>query len=160
MVSDDPAVERCRGCGLEVRDGERGCRAIFEQLIARDFSDALYFSVHRMTVDTYSLQHPERYCASAKSLAAHLCGLLQILEEGASAATGDRSLQRWLSGRVDLAKPDLPEFRGGLTVADVAAAPDAAAHAAAVEGWARATWEAYAPLHALAREWLARARSR
>ena len=64
--------ERCSGCGLVVPGGTAGCQAIMDEVLARDFSDVLYFRVHRMMVDTYSLQHPERYCASAKSLAAHL----------------------------------------------------------------------------------------
>jgi hypothetical protein len=40
------------------------------------------------------------------------------------------------------------------------AASGVEAYRAAMEGWARSTWEAYADLHALAREWIAEARSR
>ncbi len=150
----------CEECGLEVEHGADGCRSIFERLIARDFSDALYFSVHRMVVDTYSLQHPERYCRSAKSLAAHLCGLCQILDGEASAAVGDEALRRWLNGRVGLTKPVLPSFRGQLTIADVDRAKDPSAYAEAARRWARPTWEAYAPLHDLARGWFHLASSR
>jgi hypothetical protein len=53
-------------------------------LLARDFTDAAYFRVHRMIVDTYCLQHPDRYCVSAKSLAAHLTGLCWLIEHGGS----------------------------------------------------------------------------
>lgn len=42
---------------------------------------------------------------------------------------------------------------------DVRDATGPEAHAEAVERWARSTWQAYAPLHDLARDWLSRARS-
>lgn len=142
-----------------MENGGEGCRSIFERIIARDFSDARYFSVHRTVVDTYSLQHLDRYCRSAKSLAAHLCGLCQILDREASAAVGNEALRRWLDGRVGLAKPELPSFRGKFTIADLDCAEDPSAYAEAARRWARSTWEAYAPLHEMAREWLHLARS-
>jgi len=127
-------------------------------MLARDFSDAAYFGAHRLLVDVYSLQHPERYCASAKSLAAHLCGLAQILEESASAAVGDGALRKWLNGKTPIEKPELPAFRGALTIADVQAANNASEHRQQVDRWARAVWEAYAPLHDVARRWISEAR--
>jgi hypothetical protein len=149
--------ERCDGCGLETPGGSAGCQAIFEELLARDFSDPRYFRVHRMLVDTYSLQHPDRYCKSAKSLAAHLCGLCQILEARASRSVGDAALRRWLDGTFSLSTPEVPAVRGDLTIASVRDAATPADHAAAVERWAASTWRAYAPLHDIARNWLERA---
>ena len=132
-----------------------------DELLGRDFSDVLYFRVHRLMVDTYALQHPERYCASAKSLAAHLSGLCSILERGGSRARGSDALRRWLDGgRADLEKPELPARRGELTIADVRGAEGPVAYDEAVERWARSTWEAYAPLHGLARSWVEAATAR
>ena len=106
-----------------------------------------------MMVDSYSLQHPDRYCASAKSLAAHLGGLCCAFEHaGDPSALG--ALQRWLSGAAPLVKPDLPASRGTLTIAEVCEAATPADHARAVERWARSTWEAYAPLQPLALQWI------
>lgn len=146
--------ERCAGCGLAVPGGTAGCQAILDELLARDFSDVAYFRVHRMMVDTYSLQHAERYCASAKSLAAHLIGLCDLLERGGSRAVGTDSLRRWLDGTPRLKKPPIPSFRGSLTVADVRAAPDPEAYARAVDRWSRSTWDAYSTLHSVARDWI------
>jgi hypothetical protein len=148
----------CPGCGLRV-DGSVGCRRIFEELIARDFSDVSYFRVHRLTVDTYSLQHPEDFCASAKSMAAHLTGVAWLLDHEARRATGSETLRRWIEAHPDLERPAPPAFRGALTVADVRQAESAQAYAAAVDRWARATWAAYAPLHATARAWIQEALS-
>jgi hypothetical protein len=122
-----------------------------DELLARDFSNVSYFRVHRMMVDVYSLQHPDRYCASAKSLAAHVTGLGALLERGGSRAVGVEALRRWLEGDPGIEKPVIPSFRGRLTIADVFRAPDPQAFAEAVERWARSTWEAYSALQPLAR---------
>jgi len=145
---------RCSGCGVAVADGTVGCQRLFDSLIARDFSDALFFSVHRLAVDTYSLQHPDRYCASAKSLAAHLVGICWILEHKGNPAIGSDAIRRWLDGPKNLPRPEPPTDRGALTIAHVLPSDTPAQYATAVRGWAESTWSAYAPLHALARSWL------
>lgn len=148
---------RCGGCGRSVEGGTQGCQARFEELLARDYENAAFFAVHRMFVDTYALQHPERYCRSAKSLAAHLVGLGQILENGISAATGAPALRDWLDGPSALEKPPLPETRGEITLADVEDIAEPGGWREAVGAWAKSTWQAYAELHPLARRWAAEA---
>jgi hypothetical protein len=151
------ASEPCDECGRPAVGGRAGCRVLFEQYIARDFSDALYFRSHRMFVDAYALQHPDQFCRSVKSLAAHLVGLGAIIEQGASSAVGTASLNRWLDGKVGLEKPALPSDHGAMTIADLPGDSDPAAWAQAVRRWAESTWQAYADLHPLARDWQARA---
>ena len=56
------------------------CQEMFDHLLARSFSDLTYGRFHRIFVDLYSLQHPDKYCASAKSFAAHLTGLCCVME--------------------------------------------------------------------------------
>src|SRR5262245_38237215 len=122
MSPDVHASSRCAGCGLDVPGGTEGCQAIFEEMIARDFSDVTYFRMHRMLVDTYALQHPERYCASVKSFAAHFMGLGWLLEHDVTRAHGSDRLRRWLERAPRIEKPQLPRARGALTIADVRAA--------------------------------------
>ena len=81
-----PAVERCDGCGLEIAGGAAGCQSLMDEMLALHFGDARYFGVHRLFVDAYSMQHPDRYCVSFKSLAAHLAHLCWSLERGGSDA--------------------------------------------------------------------------
>jgi len=145
--------ERCGGCGRLAEGGTEGCQARYEELLARDYEEPAFFAVHRMFVDTYSLQHPERYCRSAKSLAAHLVGLGQILEEGISAASGAPALRDWLDGPRELDKPPLPETRGEITLGDVERIDEPGPWREAVRAWAEFTWQAYAELHPLARRW-------
>jgi hypothetical protein len=150
-------VEPCDQCGWAEAGGCAGCRARFEQFLARDFSDPLFFRVHRMFVDTYCLQHPEDFCASAKSLAAHLAGLCWIIEGGAGAAAGPERLHRWLSGDRRLDKPALPRHRGAATLGDLPRDGDPSEWGEAVRTWAESTWAAYAELHEMARSWVAQA---
>ena len=148
-------TEGCAGCGRMVEGGTAGCRALFESLLGRDFSDPRFFASHRLFVDVYALQHPDEYCRSAKSLAAHLCGLCLILEQGASAATGAVALRAWLDGPRALDKPPIPSDRGAITLGDLAGIDDPAAWRAALKRWAASTWEAWRDLHPVARTWVA-----
>ena len=151
-------LEPCHGCGWRVEGGYSGCRARFDEILARDFSDARYFASHRLMVDTYCLQHPDESCASAKSLAGHLVGLCWILEHEAQSSVGPKALQRWLNGNRQLSKPPIPSERGRLTIGDLSLEDDPKAWAEAVMRWAETTWKAYESLHPVAREWLEIAR--
>ena len=150
-------VDPCSGCGNP--GGAEECRALFEAMLARDFSDPLFFGSHRLFVDAYCLQHPELHCVSAKSLAAHLAGICQIIEQGTSEATGDPALRRLLDGNVKLEKPPLPAGRGALTLANLANIDDPVPWREAVRRWAECVWAAYAELQPFARRWLAEAQA-
>ena len=108
-------------------------------------------------VDTYSLQHPDPFCVSAISLAAHLTGLAWILEHRGDAARGSDQLRRWLNSRPALVKPELPASYGEVRIDACGRRRDPGAAGAAVDRWAGATWAAYAPLHPIARAWIAQA---
>jgi hypothetical protein len=136
-----------------VEGGSFGCRNRFNELLARDYSDLRYFSVHRLFVDVYSLQHPDEFCASAKSLAAHLAGLCAILEGQTSSASGSADLRAWLDGPSDLTKPEIPGQRGVITIGDLPTDADPPNWAAAVRRWGEETWKVYEPLHYTARQW-------
>ena len=110
-------------------------------------------------MDVYCLQHPDRYCVSAKSLAAHLTGAGWALEHRGD-ERGLRDLQQWLNGRVELTKPPLPARRGDLTIADLARASTPQEYLTALDAWAQSTWAAYQPLHPIAREWIRTAMAR
>jgi hypothetical protein len=145
-------MEPCEGCGLVVDSGTDGCQSLFDELRSRQLVASSY-QIQRLTVDTYCVQHPDRYCVSAKSLAAHLTGLCWALEYSGH-PSGLKALQRWLDGHARIEKPVLPSFRGALTVADVSAAPDPEARAAAIGRWAQSTWDAYSALQPLSRRWV------
>ncbi len=137
-------------CGFK---SNQKCKEIFDIIIAREFSDFRYAKFHRLTVDTYSLQHPDSYMISAKSFAAHLTGMCCAIEYD-----NDRNLlrilQQWLNGKKQLEKPKLLDNVGSMTISHVVSAGDGAEHAKLVKEWAENVWDAYALYHNLAREWI------
>ncbi len=147
-------MDACTGCGLKIEGGAVACQELFDEFRVREAADlAPSYAATRLTVDIYCLQHPERYCVSAKSLAAHLTGLAWALEHGGS-DKGLRALQRWLNGRVDITKPPIPQPRGDMTIGDIHTVPDRESYLAAVDRWARSTWTAYSSLHPIAEQWI------
>jgi hypothetical protein len=147
----------CSGCGLLVVDGLDGCKRLFDDESVREYGDPRFAGRRRLVVDAYCLQHPDRYCVSAVSLAAHLTGVCVALEHRAREAVLNTAIQRWLSSRPRLDKPVLPALHGSATIADVRAASDVLEHGLAVGRWAGDVWDAYADLHAIARDWIDRA---
>ena len=146
--------DRCSGCGLVIKGGSDGCQALFDEFRVYESREiAPGYAWTRLSLDVYCLQHPDRYCVSAKSLAAHLTGVAWALEYDDS-ERGLQILRRWLNGSRKLIKPELPVARGALTVQEVRSAADAAAYRAAVRRWAESTWEAYRDLHQVARGWI------
>jgi hypothetical protein len=145
------SISPCSGCGLTLPGGTEACQRLFEELTAREYEE-LGMKHHWTVVDIYALQHPDRYCVSAKSFAAHFIGLAWTMEYGQHPSKIDAL--RGHRRNAPLPKPELPQFRGALTIADLRDARDAEAFAGAVERWARSTWAAYAGLHELARRWI------
>ncbi len=141
----------CEDCGAAVAGGRAGCLKLFEEIIAREFSDYRYGRTHRLTVDAYSLQHPDKYMRSGKSFAAHLTGMCAALEQEDAAAL-NQTIQKWLSTNPQIDKPaHLPERRGDLTITYISSASDADEHVNRVKEWARDVWVAWREHHDLAR---------
>jgi hypothetical protein len=70
----------CPHGGARNVGGEGGCNDLFQEVVGREFSRPELFQVHRLTVDAYALQHPDRYMKSAKSAVAHLTGMCWAME--------------------------------------------------------------------------------
>src|SRR5215210_7788729 len=115
----------CDDCGAVVPGGKAGCLKLFEEIIAREFGDYRYGRIHRLTVDAYSLQHPNAYMRSGKSFAAHLTGIYAALEYE-DALIINQTVQKWLSINPKIDKPArIPEQRGNLTITYIHSAVDA-----------------------------------
>jgi hypothetical protein len=151
----------CEDCGTVVAEGRAGCLKLFEEILAREFSDYRYGRIHRLTVDAYSLQHPDKYMRSGKSFAAHLTGMYASLEgEDALSLSTNQVVQKWLSTNPQVEKPArIPGHRGELTITYIYSATDADEHAKRVREWARDVWAAWAEHHDLARRLINQATS-
>jgi hypothetical protein len=148
---DNPASDACEDCGARVAEGKAGCLKVFEEILAREFSDYRYGKIHRLTVDCYSLQHPDAYMVSGKSFGAHLTGMCAAIEYE-DAANVNRTMQKWLSTNPQVDKPPtIPAHRGVLTILYIHSASDTDEHIKRVREWARDIWDAWSEHHELAR---------
>ena len=148
---ENKSVDICEDCGAVVAQGKTGCLKLFEEVIAREFSDYRYGKIHRLTVDAYSLQHPGRYMRSGKSFAAHLTGIYAALESPDAVAV-NRKMRKWLNANPKIEKPaGIPRCRGKLTITFVQSAACADEHNERVREWAREVWSAWSEHHALAK---------
>jgi hypothetical protein len=129
---------------------------LLDNLMARAQSDARYGRAYRLAFDAYCMQHPDEFCVSPKSYAAHLMGLCHGLER-AEWPQSYWQIPRWLNGSRNLQKPVVLSARGVMTIADVAGAVTPEEHARQVRAWAECVWRAYESQHALARGWLQKA---
>lgn len=145
--------DQCPDCGATVSGGRAGCQALFEEASLRAYSDPLYAATYALALDAYCMQHPDEYCRSAKSYAAHLTRLCCGLEQNGDHKVYE-AIQRWLNGAAPVEKPEVPSYRGQLTVANLTRASDVAEYKEIVRAWAESTWEAYAAQHELARNWI------
>jgi hypothetical protein len=152
-------TEPCTGCGIVVAEGTRGCRTMFDELSIRQWYSPLAYPVRRMIVDTYAMQHPDEFCASAKSFAAHLTGLCAALEH-ADHPNLLRVLLEWLDSQPALVKPALPAHRGRVTIVDTCQASCVEEVHATADRWARSVWQACEALQPQARAWVAEALAR
>lgn len=156
----DP-LPSCPECGAEGVGGAEGCNALFQEVVGREFSRPELFQAHRLTVDAYSLQHPDRYMKSPKSAVAHLIGMCWTME-GADGPHVARAMSRFLDGVRHFERPDPPPplSRGNRNITYVRSAPDSRAHIDRVKEWARGTWEAWGVHHEKARAWVKEAQER
>ena len=152
-MGEDSAGAVCAGCDLVIPGGAEGCLELYRRVREQELRPPAYAGFGRMIWETYCVQHPDRYCISAKSLAAHLGGLCWALEHGGH-PSGYQALDRFLDGPPHFDRPALPPDRGALTIGDVAAADAPADRVRIMDGWARTTWAAYAGLQPLARRWV------
>ena len=157
----------CMGCGGAFADIEGpthrylesspGCWAVFGEVLAREYSDPAYLRVHRLTVDTYAVQHPGRPSAqSIQSVAVHLISLCLVLERGVEMTSATAAIQAAVAHKESYIWLAPPSSLGSITVADIHRAQDAAEHEKLVRAWAASAWSAWSPHHATVREWLPR----
>ena len=154
------SAEGCSSCGATGVGGVLGCDAVFADLIGREFADPAFYRSHRLTVDSYCLQHPERYMISTKSAAAHLAGICWSLEVGESLHL-PAPLKRFVDGprTFDRVAAPPPLHRGRINLTYLLPIRDSEEYLEAAREWARSVWAAWAVGQEQAREWVAEARS-
>lgn len=155
----------CVGCGGRFPDIEGpvhrymascpGCWAAFGEVLAREYGDPAFYAVHRLSVDTYAVQHPGRPTSQCvHSVGLHLIRLCLFIERGLSAERANAAMLEAGKHKDRFVWLEPPAALGELTVADVVDARMPEAHVRAVNAWARSAWSAWAPHHDAVRAWL------
>ena len=132
-----------------------GCWASYGEVLAREYEDPKYFRLHRLSVDTYAVQHPGVDGPQARnSVGIHLSRLELVLVRGWPIERANDAMLSLTAKKRDYPWLTPPEQRGEVTVKDVLVARDAPEHEAAVTRWAHSAWKAWAEHHATVNEWL------
>jgi hypothetical protein len=159
------SIRPCVGCGASFPELEGpvhrymesspGCWAAYGEVLAREYGSPACFAVHRLTVDSYAVQHPGRPSAqSIQSVAVHLIRLCLTLERGLAPSRALAAIQAAVKAKGRYVWLTPPAARGQITVADVRKAGSVAQHTELVQAWARSAWQAWSVHHAVVRSWL------
>jgi hypothetical protein len=155
----------CISCGALVPDtagpthrymeSSPGCWHTYGEVLAREYTDPQAWAVHRLTVDSYAVQHPGRQSAqSTQSVCVHLLSLCLVLEQGLDAAYATRVMGTAVRNKGHFSWLTPPQSLGTITVVDVVAAATPAQHCQVVRAWAESAWSAWALHHLTIRTWL------
>ncbi len=161
----DTHLSACCGCGVvlpdsdgpvhDYMDSSPACWAAFGQVLAREYSAEALLPVHRLTVDSYAVQHPGEASRQAiQSVGFHLSRLCLFLERGLSANDANSAMLRIAKTKSNMTYLTRPDGIGDLTVVDVLATTDDTAHISAVRRWAQSAWSAWHAHHATIRAWV------
>ncbi len=156
---------KCSSCGGEFPEidgpvhpymkSSPGCWATFGEVLSREYSDPEYFSVHRLTVDSYAVQHPgSKDRQSIQSVALHLIRLCMFLERDLVAEKANDVMLEAGKYKHTFIWLAPPPFMGEITCADVAKTTTKDMHKKLVLEWARSSWDAWSSHHDTIRSWL------
>lgn len=155
----------CPGCGAQLApcDGpvhpymtsSPACHAQFSRILAAEYSSAALQATHRLSVDTFAVQHPgtNQSRRQIQSVGLHLARLcLQLDTARPPKQTNDimLGLSRHKHTLIPLPSP----ARFTRTAADVAPHAGSPQHPEQVRLWAQAAWQDWAAHHAYIRSWI------
>lgn len=150
---------KCYGCGCLVDNIEgqphkyigatQGCWDLYGQILAKEYGEYNYPQLtHRLTVDTYAVQHPGQPSKqSIQSVNVHLISLYLILELGVDGETATKKMGEILSKEPNLEWLEPPITNGQITVLDVLTAINKDEHEIKVRQWAEDVWNFWYSKH-------------
>jgi hypothetical protein len=161
-VSAEQACPGCGACFLPT-DGpvhaymtsSPACFAAYLNVLAAEYSDPALLQTHRLSVDTYAVQHPgDRTDRRAvQSVGLHVARLYVQLESERPPLETNAVMLDFAQHKSSLVALDPPAvFR--MTITDVLPHCDSPSHAEIVRKWARTTWEDWASCHEYIADWV------
>lgn len=138
-------------------DSSPGCWRVFGQILTREYSDGAYRQNHRITVDSYAVQHYGKTSPqSIQSVNLHLSSLYLIYVMGFDVKAADHGLTTLGKYKSELKWLTPPSKVGAVTVADILKAKDAMTHVNLVYEWGKSVWDAWRDHHKTVHEFVKR----
>ena len=161
-TGNDPDIKKttpCYGCGALVEDkagvphkyigAAQGCWDLYGLVLAKEYGEYNYPRLtHRLTVDTYAVQHPGQPGRQAiQSVNGHLVSLYFVLVEGFNGRQATEKLSELLAKEPAFEWLEPPSPNGHMTVADILAAKNLEEHEMKVRAWAEDVWNCWYAKH-------------
>ncbi len=154
----------CPGCGglfpvtkgpvHRYMESSPGCWETFGRVLEREYSDIQYYRVHRISVDTYAVQHPGQPSRQTiQSVGLHLLRLSCFLEDGLTQEQANSVMTQAARFKQTFTWLSPPEPPYQITVFDVVNAENADDHYSIVNQWAASTWNSWSHHHEVIRHW-------
>lgn len=146
------------GCGLQTKkqkgethaymESSPACWNLYGQILAREYSDPQYMSIHALTVDAYALQHPGKDNPQAvSSVYVHLHSLHGFFAQDVALAHLP-VIRRKVAGFSKSAQRLEPPYKDYIYhVTDVLTARDADEHIHLVTRWAESVYMHWSHYH-------------
>jgi hypothetical protein len=129
------------------------CWRVFGDVLAAEYSTPELLPVHRLSVDTYAVQHPGGASRQAiQSVGLHLARLYLQLEHPRPPKE-TKEVMRAFAGRKSSLERLTPPEKFSMTLADVAPFVGAPSHAEKVSEWAHAAWNDWRGAHDYIKRW-------
>lgn len=152
--------ERCNSCGLVTPISEigvthrylqssAGCWEKYGELLAREYENYEYMTVHSLTVDAYALQHTgEENAQNKNSIYVHLASLYCYFDLGMELSMLPKRKQEITKFKSNFEWLQCPANLSDITVADILEVKSSDQHKARVNEWAAYVyneWKIYIP---------------
>jgi Family of unknown function (DUF5946) len=155
---------KCYGCGALVDNivgqphkyigATQGCWNLYGQILAKEYGEYNYPELtHRLTVDTYAIQHPgQPGRQSIQSVNVHLLSLYFVFVKNLSGKEATQKMGEILAKepKFDWLEPPIPN--GQITVIDILTATNQEEHEKKVREWAENVWDCWYSKHGQAIE--------
>ena len=157
-------TESCPGCGavFDAREGPThrymvsspACWHHYGELLAAEYSDGTLMPTHRLSVDTYAVQHPGDGSRQAiQSVGLHLARLALQLEAPMPPKETNDVMLRFGPRKSTLRLLQRPGAFT-MTIADVTPFINTNRHAETVRQWAASAWNDWRDHHDYIRDWM------
>ena len=145
----------CPGCGALVENkpgkphkyfgANQGCWDLYGEVLAKEYGEYNYPQLtHRLTVDTYAVQHPgEPGRQSIQSINVHLVSLYLILVKDYNGEKATRKIDEIINAKPKFDWLEPPKPNGNLTILDVLKAKNPEEHKKKVREWAEDVFECW-----------------